>query len=63
MLTMARDDEAQRLTELLRGKTVTLVQRHRQTELVIQFADGTCLFVDSKPGDLEFSVTGGGEEE
>jgi hypothetical protein len=49
--------EAQRLTELLAGKVVKQARRHRESELLLEFADGTCLFVDG--AKLEFSVTAG----
>ena len=52
------EGEATKLTDLLRGKTVKLVRRHRSGEWVIEFDDGTCLFVDNIPDGLEFSVTG-----
>jgi hypothetical protein len=38
--------EAQRATEMLRGKTVSVVWRHRPGEAAIQFADGQdCLLI------------------
>jgi hypothetical protein len=52
-------DEAAKLTDLLRGKIVKVVTRHRSGELVIEFDDGTRLFVDNISEGLEFSVTGG----
>jgi hypothetical protein len=56
------DDEAARLTELLRGKVVKVVWRHRPGEAGIEFNDGTRLFVDAVSKDeLECSVTGGDE--
>ncbi|MEO5679667.1 MAG: hypothetical protein ABIS47_08360 [Acidimicrobiales bacterium] len=50
--------EAQEATEMLSGLTVRLVRRHRPTEVMIEFADGTRLFVDAV-GALELSITGG----
>lgn len=50
--------EATKLTDLLRGKTVKLVRRHRSGEVLIEFDDGTRLFVNNIPNGLEFSVTG-----
>src|ERR1700716_2590214 len=38
--------EAHRMTELLVGKTVKIVRRHRRSELLVEFAGGTRLFVD-----------------
>lgn len=52
------DAEALRATEMLRGKTVRTIWRHRDSELGIDFADGTRLFIDAigKRG-LELSIT------
>ena len=52
------EDEATRLSDLLRGKVVTAVRRHRPDEILIEFDDGTRLYVDRNSGGLEFSVTG-----
>ena len=52
------EDEAAKLTELLRGKTVKLVKRRRLGELMIEFDDETRLFVNNIPDGLELSVTG-----
>jgi hypothetical protein len=49
--------EAARATALLAGRTVQTVRRHRVEELVIEFTDGSRLFVDA-PVALELSVTG-----
>jgi hypothetical protein len=46
------------LGELLRGQTVAEVVQHRPNEVLIQFADGSRLFVEAKTA-LEFSVTAG----
>ena len=57
---MTLEQVAERLAELLVGKTVTRVFRHRGTELAIEFADGTRFFVDRGQGEgIEVSVTGG----
>ena len=53
--------EAGRLTELLRGKTVSAARRHRRGELLLQFEDGTRLFVNAAADGLDISVTDGGE--
>lgn len=50
-------DEATRLNELLQGKTVQIVYRHKPGELVLSFEDGTSLYVDNRTDGLEFSVT------
>jgi hypothetical protein len=52
------EDEATKLTNSLRGRTVKVVRRHRLGEVMIEFDDGTRLFVNNIPDGLEFSVTG-----
>jgi len=49
--------EAQRATDLLKGKVVSRVWRNRPGELGIQFTDGTRLFVDQNANQLEISIT------
>ena len=49
--------EAQRATELLAGKIVKAVWRHKEKELGIEFTDGTRLFVDYQPNSVEISIT------
>jgi hypothetical protein len=51
------EDEAARLSDLLRGKVVRVVRRHRSDEMLVEFDDGTRLFVNKTSGGLEFSVT------
>jgi hypothetical protein len=52
--------EARRMTELLVGKTVKIVRRHRSSEVLVEFADGTRLFVNGiNHAELDFSVTKG----
>jgi hypothetical protein len=54
------NEDAKRATELLRGKIVSMIARHKSAELTIQFEDGNRLFVhiaDSR--ELEISATGG----
>jgi hypothetical protein len=48
--------EADRITELLKAKTVKCCMRHDSGELVVIFKDGTKLFVNSK-SELHFSIT------
>ena len=52
-------EESEKLTDFLSGKTVVELMRHRESEVVMIFSDGTKLFVDCKSSSLEFSVTGG----
>ena len=59
---MNLEQEAERATELLKGKVVAKVMRHRAKEVCIEFTDGTRLFVDHNPDNVELSITGGDEE-
>ena len=61
-MSMNLEQEAERATELLKGKVVTKVMRHRAKEVCIEFTDGTRLFVDHNPDNVELSITGGDEE-
>jgi hypothetical protein len=63
MLDDSLSKEAGRATELLRGKEVATVWRHRRREVGIEFTDGTRFFVDWKEDGVELSITGGREEE
>jgi hypothetical protein len=51
-------EEELRATQLLGGKTVARIRRHRPTELLVEFTDGTRLFVDVAGDVLELSITG-----
>ncbi|MCK1393474.1 hypothetical protein [Bradyrhizobium sp. 1] len=53
------DDEAVRMTDLLRGKAVKVIKRHRTQEVMIEFEDGIRLYVDRTGEGLEFSITEG----
>ncbi len=53
------EDEASRATEMLAGKAVRQVWRHRSGEVVIEFADRSRLFADARGGDIELSITAG----
>jgi hypothetical protein len=57
-LNLNLDDEGDRLTQFLRGKTVKVIRRHRPAEVLIEFDDGTRLFVNNVSAGLEFSITG-----
>jgi hypothetical protein len=59
---MNLEQEAERATDLLKGKEVAKVTRHRAKEVCVEFTDGTRLFVDHHPDDIELSITGGNEE-
>jgi hypothetical protein len=50
-------EEADRATEMLKGRSVRIVYRHRDREVAIEFDDGTRLYVDSQT-PVELSITG-----
>jgi hypothetical protein len=50
--------EAARATELLAGRRIRAVHRHRASELLIEFENGARLFVDAASA-LELSITDG----
>jgi len=54
--------ESERATEMLKGKVVEKVLRHREKEVGIEFTDGTTLFVDAHQDEVELSITGGSDE-
>jgi hypothetical protein len=51
------EEEAEHATESLAGKVIETVSRHRPEEVLIQFTDGTRLFVDINGTSLELSIT------
>ena len=51
--------EAERATEMQKGKTVLKIFRHRIGEFGIEFTDGTRLFIDHQMDGLEISITEG----
>ena len=51
------NEEAARVTEMLQGKTVARVMRNRPDEVVIEFEDGTRVFVDRSETGVEVSIT------
>ena len=59
---MNLEQEAERATELLKGKIVAKVMRHRANEVCVEFTDGTRLFVDNQAEGVELSITGGNDE-
>ncbi|MFA6964768.1 hypothetical protein [Bosea sp. (in: a-proteobacteria)] len=49
--------EAQQLTRFLKGRRVKTIRRHRDKEVLVEFDDGSRLFVDWMAcGNLEFSL-------
>ena len=55
---MHLQQEADEIERLVADKVVSSVRRHRSTELLIEFTDGTRLFVNTREEPLEFSITG-----
>jgi hypothetical protein len=53
------EQEAIQATELLQGKVVSRVIRHRETEVLVEFTDQCRLFVERSQGGVELSITGG----
>lgn len=51
--------EAERATEILHGKVVLRIVRPRSTEVLVEFTDGTRLFVDRIDSAVELSIQGG----
>ncbi len=51
-------EEAEKATQMLRRKSVGLVRRPRNSEIVLEFTDGTRLLVHTRNGDLELSIEG-----
>jgi predicted Ser/Thr protein kinase len=60
---MNLEKEAKLAENLLKGKVVDKVWRHRKREIGIEFTDGTRLFIDHTENGLELSVTGGLDDE
>lgn len=54
---MTLEEEAKGATELLAGRVVETIWRHRPGEIVIRFTDGARLSVDINGVALELSVT------
>jgi hypothetical protein len=51
-------DESARATALLAGKVVSVVERQTERTVLIEFEDGTRLFVDAVTSGLDLSITG-----
>ncbi len=52
------EKEASQATQMLAGKTIAFIRRHKFTEVLIEFTDGSRLFVDSSENGVELSITG-----
>lgn len=57
--TSSLNEESTRATEMLAGKVVARVLRHREGEVIVEFNDGTRLLVDHTQSGLELSINGG----
>jgi hypothetical protein len=56
-MKMSLKDESRKATEMLKGKVVAEVWRHRKSEVGIKFTDGTRFFIDQTPDGLDLSIT------
>ena len=54
--------EAEKATEMLKGKVIAKIMRHRAKEICIEFTDGTRLFVDQQSDNLKLSITDASED-
>lgn len=52
------NSEAEKATKMLQGKTVSKILRYQKAEVLIEFSDGSRLFVDKSDEGLELSITG-----
>jgi hypothetical protein len=59
---MNLNDEGERATQMLKGKVVARVTRHRDEEVCIEFVDGARLYVECSEAGVELSITGSSEE-
>jgi hypothetical protein len=56
---MKLDDEGLQATRLLEGRVVKTIHRHTALEVMVEFTDGSRLFVDWREDrSLELSITG-----
>ncbi len=52
------NSEAEKATKMLQGKTVSKILRYQKAEVLIEFSDGSRLYVDKSDNGLELSITG-----
>ena len=50
-------DQSKIATKMLKGKIIKRIIRHTKKEVLIEFTDGTRLFVDQLEKELELSIT------
>ncbi|WP_188514846.1 hypothetical protein [Blastomonas aquatica] len=53
---LSLDEEASRATQMLSGRALSHVRRFKATEVLLEFEDGTRLYIDSA-STLELSIT------
>jgi hypothetical protein len=58
-MKMSLAEETKTASDLLEGKVVAKIVRHHSKEVLVEFTDGTRLFVDHQANDLDLSITGG----
>ena len=58
LTSMQLAEESARATEMLLGKVVARVVRPKEGEVLVEFADGTRLFIDRSADGVELSITG-----
>ncbi len=56
---MNLEEESHKATRMLKNKVIDVLWRHQPCEVVIQFTDGTRLFIDQTSDGLELSITEG----
>jgi len=56
-MKMTLEDESRRATEMLKGKTVAEIWRHKKSEVGIKFTDGTRFFINQTSEGLDLSIT------
>jgi hypothetical protein len=54
---LSLEEEAQRAIEMLAGRVVSNIRRYKSSEVLVEFADGARLFVDSTTS-VELSIAG-----
>lgn len=57
LTSMQLAEESARATEMLLGKVVARVVRPKEGEVLVEFADGTRLFIDRSADGVELSIT------
>ncbi len=56
-MTKSLKKESEIATKLQKGKIIKKIIRHKKKELIIEFTDGSRLFIDHKEKGLELSIT------